>query len=180
MIACLAWGSLEWDPRKLPVTRPWRTDGPLVPVEFLRQSDGNRITLVLSDGVELVRSVWSPMDVSSLPEAVEALRQREGPIAKDNIGRWSTDESDPRLITGPSAWASPRGVQHIVWTALGPKFAGERGRVPTADEVVEHLKSLRDQEAAEAETYVRRAPAQIDTAFRRRIANELGWTPRSE
>ena len=49
-IACIAWGSLVWDPRELPVTAVWRRDGPALPIEFARCSVDRRITLVIDPG----------------------------------------------------------------------------------------------------------------------------------
>ena len=46
MIVCLGWGSLIWRPGDLPVV-DWRDDGPAVSVEFVRESQDRRLTLVL-------------------------------------------------------------------------------------------------------------------------------------
>jgi hypothetical protein len=38
-IACIAWGSLLWKPQPLKLASGWHRDGPLLPLEFVRQSD---------------------------------------------------------------------------------------------------------------------------------------------
>ena len=77
-IACLGWGSLVWDSRGLPVHKPWFMDGPLLPIEFVRQSEGGRITLVLVSNLACVRSLWALMSVTDLAKAKEELADREG------------------------------------------------------------------------------------------------------
>ena len=65
-----------------------------------------------------------------------------------------------------------------VWTSLPCGFKGKsrRGVMPRGDKVVAHLRALEGKERESAERYVRRAPAQIDTPYRRLIAQELSWT----
>ena len=178
MIACLGWGSLVWDARELPIQRQWFADGPLVKVEFLRQSMDNRITLVLHSSADPVRSLWALMAVGTLDEAKKALAAREG-IKDENItkhiGCWSRGDEDPACIPELGAWAAARGVEHAVWTALPPKFKGKNDVCPSRDEVVGHLSELTGPERDNAEKYIRRAPAQIDTAYRRYIEARLGW-----
>ena len=90
-IACVGWGSLIWDPRELPILRTWFEDGPLLPVEFARESDDGRITLVLAEDQQLVRSRWALMNVADPVSAREALRRREG-VSPENlrkhVGLW--------------------------------------------------------------------------------------------
>lgn len=178
MIACLGWGSLIWDPRELPIHRHWFTDGPLLKVEFLRQSKDNRITLVLHSSAEPVRSLWALMSIQGLDEAKKALACRER-ISDDkineHIGSWSTGEPDPECILNISAWAASRGVQNVVWTSLPPKFKGENFKCPSPEDVVAHLSELLGPARDNAEKYIRRTPTQIDTAYRRYIEARLGW-----
>ena len=166
----------------------WKPDGPEVRVEFVRQSgrDRDRLTLVLYDAAERHPCLWARMTVGTRDEAVRALTRREYPKipkakiddwSKINIGRWSKGKAAPTLIPSLGVWATDRDIEHVIWTALGPKFCG-LPVAPTEDQAVSYLRRLSDKKkAAEAEKYVRRAPPQIDTAYRRRIIRCLGWTP---
>jgi hypothetical protein len=180
VVACLGWGSLVWDPRELPIQRKWFEDGPLVPVEFARQSLDGRITLVLNQSSVPVRSFWAVMDAQNLEAAREALRDREG-ISKTNaskhIGSWSLGDTSEQLVVGLEPWATARNVHHVIWTALPPKYAGEE-KLPTEDQIVSYLSGLAGAARDNAELYIRRAPKQIDTAYRRRIESSLQWTHR--
>ena len=176
-IACLGWGSLIWDPRNLPIRRYWFDDGPLIPVEFARQSMDNRITLVISPDARPVRSLWALMDSDSLRDAKEKLRLREGRTKLKYIGDWSRGQRSPDRIPELNEWALSRNIDSVTWTALPPRFNGEDNRHPGVEEVLGHLRALSGTERDKAEEYVRRAPRQIDTAFRRRIEAELHWLP---
>lgn len=181
MIACIGWGSLIWDKRDLDVDGAWRADGPLLPVEFARQSSDGRITLVIVQGFGSVPTLWSVFNTRDLAEARESLRQREGvpgSRAGDLIADWHRGEnpvSEPDVTI--FAWAAEKGLDAAVWTNLAPKFAGIDGRSPTEIEVVAYLQTLEGQARAAAEEYVRHAPRQIATAYRRAIERALGWTP---
>ncbi len=177
-IACLGWGSLVWDPRTLPIERQWFADGPLVRVEFARQSADGRITLVLDQSFGLVRSLWALMGIGDLMVAREALRKREC-IPKKNaathIATWSQGDECPPTMLGLPEWARARGVGAALWTALPPKFAGVE-RIPTETELVDYLRQLTGAARDAAERYIRCTPRQIDTPYRRRMEAALQWT----
>lgn len=121
------------------------------------------------------------MDTSDASAAKEALRVREGipSSSASSIGLWEAGKPDPVTLPGLDTWARARGIHAVIWTALPAKF-GEQARVPSEAEVVEHLSGLRGTSRDDAERYVRRAPRQIDTQYRRRIEADLGWTPLDE
>ncbi len=178
IIACLGWGSLIWDPRELPIQRCWFEDGPFVRVEFVRQSIDGRITLALEGSASPVRSLWAVMDTPDLASAREALRQREG-ISRDDsksIGDWSLGASAPVPILELAKWVESNGIQHVVWTALPPKFDG-KNETPTSDQILRYLSTLTGARRDLAERYIRHTPCQIDTAYRRRIEAAFQWTP---
>lgn len=180
LIACLGWGSLVWDPRDIPIQHHWFNDGPFVRVEFARQSSNGRITLVLEKNAAPVRALWAVMDCTNIDDAQQALQTREGTPKLRNIGRWElgqTSYAAPDLIIDLPQWAASHSIQAVVWTALSPKF-GKEERTPNEDEVLKYLKGLQENEQKLAEQYIRNAPPQIDTTYRRRIEAELKWTPK--
>ncbi|NIK86839.1 hypothetical protein FHS83_000157 [Rhizomicrobium palustre] len=182
IIACIGWGSLIWDPRGLPIQRQWFNDGPFVKVEFARQSTDNRITLVIQDTAKPVRALWAIMDCSDLNTARQALKLREGIGDKNfekDIGHWKDGDAEPSTIQNLPEWAKVHSLDAVVWTALPPKFKGPpKMENPTVEQVIAHLRSLDGNQRENAERYVRLAPRQIDTPYRRRIEAELGWTPK--
>ncbi|MDE0680083.1 MAG: hypothetical protein OXI11_07710 [Gammaproteobacteria bacterium] len=176
-IACLGWGSLIWDPRNLPIQRYWFNDGPLIPVEFARKSDDGRITLVISPAVRPVRALWALMDGDSLEEAKKQLQQREGAKNPEHIGNWSRGRPPPEKIPELNEWALARNIDSVIWTKLPPNFKdGDNGK-PRVEDVLRYLRELTGTARDAAEQYIRRAPRQIDTAYRRRIEAELQWLP---
>ncbi len=121
------------------------------------------------------------MDHTDIADAREALRKREcGPQeSAANILGWSKCERSPKLIIDLPEWAASHGVEGVVWTALPSKFNGEEGRTPTMKQVLEYLGGLTGAARDAAECYIRCAPRQIDTPYRRRIEAALQWTHRS-
>lgn len=179
-IVCLGWGSLIWCQKTLPTDGAWQVDGPSLPLEFARESRDRRITLVVCVGFPAVRTLWAALDVPNLDTAKRALAYREG-VTPDNIehsiGWWSpVGASGHPGSDAIGQWASERNFDCVVWTALKPKI-GTQYRVPTQDEVIEHLRCLHGIEREVAEEYIRLAPRQIVTRYRTAIEGTLGWTP---
>lgn len=180
MIVCLGWGSLIWDPRELRLTdrRPeaWRSDGPELPIEFVRQSSDRRLTLVIDSHSPSIPVLWNSLAVAAPSEAIETLRKREGDTPWQNIGRWP-DGDDYEYADVIGDWASQRNFKCVVWTALPAQFHGKRNQRPTQDEAINYLDCLPKDTRCLAEQYVRCAPRQIDTPYRQAIAEKLGWQP---
>ena len=174
-IACLAWGSLVWDARDLPLGGPWHEDGALLPIEFARESADGRITLVVVGGGSRSPVLWAELLVPDLEAAVAALAARESVLIRESIGRWPAR----RGLSFPhqdviGSWAEERGLAGVVWTALKPGMQGRRGFVPTLDELVRHLHGLDARSRDNAAAYIRNAPRQIRTAYRPALEAELG------
>ena len=179
LVGCIAWGSLVWNPGKLPIRTPWRTDGPTLPVEFARQSKDGRITLVLIAEGARIQCLWTLLDARTVRDAAMALADREDISRKavsTCIGIWSAD-SGCNHFHGEfiGKWARENSLNAVVWTALPPKFDGRNNYVPTSDEVLKYLSSLTGSVRKRAKEYVIKAPAQVRTPYRKRIMTELGW-----
>jgi len=171
---------LIWDPRELPIQRHWFEDGPFAKVEFARQSADDRITLVLDKTAAPVRTLWAVMIGTDIEGAKEALRQREGKIKSEHVGSWAHGEASPATILNLAEWAAARGIEDVIWTALPPIFGRNDHKTPTVEEVLGHLRKLEGTKRDNAEKYIRLAPRRIDTAYRRKIEAEFGWTALEE
>ena len=179
MIVCLGWGSLIWRPCSLPMVGDWCVDGPMVPIEFARQSRDGRITLVVENSAEAVPVLWARLGVESIDDARRGLAEREGICLSKyprSIGHWSrAGESVHAESAAIGEWARAKGAAGTVWTALKPRF-NNKLVTPTCEQVIACLRSLEDTKRTKAEEYVRKAPPQIRTAYRKAIEQELGWT----
>ncbi|MDD5155095.1 MAG: hypothetical protein PHF11_01240 [Candidatus Omnitrophica bacterium] len=176
-IACLGWGSLVWNPQDLPVRIPWFNDGPLLPIEFARLSQGERITLVLVADMPCVRSLWALMSITDLDQAKKELARRERTDIA-NIGSWppnSNARHEFDKVIGE--WAIQKNLEAVIWTALSPRFNSNEKRIPSVEEIISFLKGLPYEKRKYAEEYIRKAPLQINTDYRRKIEVEFNWTP---
>jgi hypothetical protein len=186
-IACLAWGSLVWNPKDLPIQRRWFDDGPFAPVEFTRQSGDGRITLVLDEAAEPVRLLWARMALADVKQAKQTLKEREGITAQDwepLIGDWHLDDEAPKVMLSLPMWAEAHGIDAVIWTALEPQYKKDGDTKPmkerpTLEWVLNYLQGLTGPLRDVAEQYVRCAPSQIDTEYRRHIEAKLGWVRHS-
>jgi len=169
-----------WDKRTLPTLTPWFQNGPFLPLEFARQSSDDRLTLVIAASYAVCsRSLWTVLSVESPEQARHVLGEREG-VQGTNLSKhiavWPCEGSEDPIQKRVGAWARELRLSAVVWTALPPRFNGAE-RVPALDEALAYLKGLPDTSQRKAERYVRMAPVQIDTPYRRRFEEALGWTP---
>ncbi|WP_363799844.1 hypothetical protein ABU614_06965 [Lysobacter firmicutimachus] len=183
-IACIGWGSLIWRQESLPLRSAWFGGGPELPVEFARQSRNKSVTLVICPGRSLVPTRWAILDVPDIQAAKNALAAREWNRAleypkwvQDNIGYWDRTTGAKHGMEADivTAWASAQGLAGVVWTNLPCNINGVNGSMPSEDDVLELLRTLEGKHRHLAEEYVRNAPREVDTPYRRRIAREFGW-----
>src|SRR5262245_27762249 len=135
-IAILAWGSLIWDKRDLPISGVWQCGGPVLPIEFSRiSSRGERagcLTLIIDEqnGVD-VRTRFAPSPRSNLDHVIDDLCDREDITRSDRIGyvnlvrnteRTFARQQHPNACNTIKAWAQARGWDAVVWTALPSNF----------------------------------------------------------
>lgn len=173
-IVCLGWGSLLWKPEPLPVSGEWHADGPLLPIEFSRVGDQGELATAICLNAPLVQVFWAPLAVDTLEQACEALRQREQipPERTDGVGVLVTQGS----ATGPlTEWAQQRQIDAVIWTALPPRIENSEGLIPSIDDAIVYLRELESEKREHAYHYLRQAPEQLDTPYRRAIKQQLGW-----
>ena len=175
-IACLGWGSLIWQPKNLLIQNKWFEDGAILPIEFTRQSDNGRMTLIIDEKALPVRTLWALMATDDLQIAIESLRIREDTPDLDLIHSVKVSNR-PKDATRKTIvkWLKSLNLAAAIWTGLS--FSGHTGNNrPRIDDVITHLNNLLGNNKDLAEEYIRKAPKQIDTEYRRRIEKEFGWT----
>lgn len=177
MIVCLGWGSLIWNTDDLEISGQWEPNGPEVPVEYLRQSNNGRLTLVIDKEASKSAVLWARMRTTKLAEAKENLRIREGKTKREYIASWSPGDPNPEAIPGLSHWATTIQANAVIWTALPAKFDDNDFQKPSYQEAVKYLRELPPDKRIIAEEYVRRTPPQIRTPYRELFERDLGWEP---
>jgi hypothetical protein len=183
--AVLGWGSVIWDPRTLHLSGGWIEDGPVLPIEFSRVSDNGRLTLVIDErhGVGVpTRYALSAFD--DLDDVVADLQKREGAPVRNRIGFIDVARaltSDRALAKHPVAcarirtWARNQHMDAVVWTAIGPRFREKTGVPFSVDAAVQYLAGLREPTRSLALDYIRRAPPDVVTPVRTKVATMFGF-----
>jgi hypothetical protein len=133
---------------------------------------------VITGEGEGVSVLWSELYVNSALFARQALCDRERTtLSKISLIEVGGGGQRDAMTTRIEAWAAARDFAAVVWTSLGPAFETP-GRMPTEEAVVSYLKTLSGDTRFLAERYIRQAPKQIVTTFRKAIEadRELGWS----
>lgn len=144
------------------------------------------MTLVIDPKAGEVQTLWVPLEVRTLEEAVGCLGLREK-IAYARRSEWVGRVTAKDRTQGSGAysrvsgtiavWMESHGLDAVVWTALpyrGPDGGATR---PGFDRLLRHLESLEGEARVRAEEYIRRAPGSIRTAYRIQFEKRLGWAP---
>ena len=183
-IAILGWGSLIWDPRELRLASNWLEGDPILPIEFSRISDDGRLTLVIDErhGVN-VPTCYAHSSLTDLDRAVVDLQHQERTPRRDRIGFIHIAggiASERALTKHPisceriQSWATGhRGFDAVVWTVIGPRFREKTGLAFSVSAAVDYLDGLREPTRTLALAYMRKAPPDVLTPVRQKVAAVL-------
>ncbi len=183
-IAILGWGSLCWDQGQLNTVGTWDSSGPMLPVEFVRISRSDRLTLALFHGADLVQTYWIRSALPTLESAREDLRSRQNCVTTSDIGFIAGDgtfqfRALPGLADSVRGWLNAHpDLEAVIWTDLRSNFEAKTGGTSfTVDNGIAWLQQLVDANRHQrAEEYFRKAPPQTETRLRGRVRELFGWT----
>jgi len=116
------------------------------------------------------------MTTGDLDEGKHSLKEREGTADQNIHSVLKSDTTDDQVKMTIKNWLLVKDLDAAIWTGLSYSKKTNNSR-PTLDYVISHLKELDYEKRKVAEEYIRKAPKQIDTIYRRRIEIELGWSP---
>ena len=176
-IVVLGWGLLTWDTelnkeREFNVVGEWKTDGPELPIEFLRHTLDGKIISVINPGSSPVRTLWIESGLEYINQAVSNLRKREGTI-EQNIGYLDINLNLKRtrfssIIEVIKNWAISKGIEGVVWVDLS-------SNIDEKDRTVEGLKKLiqnaSSKEKESIKSYLMNTHDQIQTDYREDLQN---------
>jgi hypothetical protein len=180
-IVILAWGSLVWDSRDLPMASAWQLNGPKLPIEFSRVSKDARLTLVIDpvDGVE-VPTRFARSKRLFLLDAVADLRDREGTIFQnigftDRTGQHASyrehtahEPTHQRLLH----WLGGTDFDAVVWTALPSNYLNQQRHKFTVAHAASYLQALPAVARDNALDYIRKAPPEVLTPLRQYLSEK--------
>jgi hypothetical protein len=178
--AILGWGSLIWEGGDAfdRWHEDWRSDGPMLNLEFSRVSGSrsNALTLVIDrDNGVPIQVAWCVSRRVDADGAQVDLQSRERTTAK-NIGRMSLLKSEPNPIDQSAAdiaaWARTQALDAVVWTRLSSNFESATGEPFSIDKALAHLGSLPTPGKVKAAEYLLRAPEFINTPLRIAVQKE--------
>lgn len=180
-IALLGWGSLLWDGGAEfdAQHEPWRSDGPLLNLEFSRisRSRGGALTPVIdADNGAPTRVAWCLARRNDPAQVIEDLRAREGSPAR-LIGRLCRNGPahgrDAVACAAIHSWAAQCGLDVVVWTDLPSNFAVLRGEPFSVVAAIRYLRGLSEEKRAAALAYMHRAPEFLRTPLRTAVQREF-------
>ncbi|WP_435930244.1 hypothetical protein [Dryocola sp. BD613] len=145
-----------------------------MPVEFSRVGDGGELATAVCMNAPLVEVYWALLDADSIQQATVSLREREQiPVSReDGVGSYILSSKPTGMLAG---WAAEKKLDAVIWTALPPRFNGVEGRIPCVEDVLAYLSSLEGEKRKHAQEYMKNAPAEFDTPYRKAIRERLGW-----
>jgi hypothetical protein len=178
-ICILAWGSVIWDPRDLKVLDPFKPTGPCLPLEFCRISRDGRLTLAINETFGAPCTTYSATSAfKELDAAIENLRERENMPGPKGVGfvalpthkqSKTAIERHPTAVKAIEEWIAASGFDAAIWTALVTNFVERTKEHFSAAAAIRHLENLNKDARDRALTYIRNAPAQIETPVRRAV-----------
>lgn len=174
-IACIGWGSLIWNPQILKIKGKWFEDGPLLPIEFARQSGNGRITLVIEENADPIRTLWILMSTNNLVDAIESLRKREGTAARHVHFQKSDSKPITKIQEIVLQWLKEKNIDCAIWTGLPPKFKEKDNIVPSIDELFVYFDTVDYEVLKSSAEYVINTPKQVDTNYRRELERKFNW-----
>lgn len=189
-IAILGWGSLLWDDEsdrgkefnKHLADKKWHRDGPCLNLEFSRISESRNCALTLVLDYENGRPCQVRYALSNRRcwrDAACDVRTREGTILK-RIGCYLPREPDENrwqnALDNTKAnireWARAKGIDVVVWTALGSNFQKKKSEPYSIQAAKRHLKSLDPKGRQIAVQYIVQAPLAVNTPLRNAVQSE--------